>query len=93
MCMSRQPTGQRVLRKSLRGETINYRWGWFFVSFNVAENKSVFGAIAGESVALNELGRQSFRPLPALPSVRSFASCWPRSARSSRSIPAARSRR
>lgn len=56
--MSRQTTGQRTLRKSLRGETINYRWGWFFVSFNVAENKSVFGAIAGESVSLNELGRR-----------------------------------
>ena len=58
MCMSQPTTNQRVLRKSLRGETINYRWGWFFVSFNVAENKSVFGAIAGESVALNELGRR-----------------------------------
>ena len=58
MCMARQPTGQSVLRKSLRGKAINYRWGWFFVSFNVAENKSVFGAIAGERVALNELGRR-----------------------------------
>ena len=58
MCMSQPTTNQRVLRKSLRGETINYRWGWFFVSFNVAENKSVFGAIAGETVSLNELGRR-----------------------------------
>lgn len=58
MCMSRPTPNQRGLRKSLRGETINYRWGWFFVSFNVAENKSVFGAIAGESVSLNELGRR-----------------------------------
>lgn len=61
MCMSRPTTAPRTLRKSLRGETINYRWRWFFVSFNVAENKSVFGAIAGESVSLSELSRRRHR--------------------------------
>ena len=45
-------------RKSLRNASINYRNGWFFVTFQVARNKSIFGAIVGECCQLNELGRQ-----------------------------------
>lgn len=40
----------------LRNSSINYGDGWFFVTFQVALNKSVFGAIVGESCALNGLG-------------------------------------
>lgn len=56
-------TAGGFVRKSLRGATINYRWGWFFVSFNCAENKSVFGSIVGEEVALNELGKRVERAI------------------------------
>ena len=49
---------QLVRRKSLRNTAINYRNGWFFVTIQAAHNKSIFGAIVGESCALNELGRQ-----------------------------------
>ena len=60
--------GEKIYRrKELRRKTINYRYGWFFVSFNCAKNKSMFGAIAGESVSLNELGRrveQVWRDMP-----------------------------
>ena len=45
-------------RKSLRNANINYRNGWFFVTCQVAHNKSIFGAIVGERCELNELGRQ-----------------------------------
>jgi len=45
-------------RKSLRNANINYRNGWFFVTFQVARNKSIFGAIVGEHCELNELGRR-----------------------------------
>lgn len=37
---------------------INYRNGWFFVTSQVAHNKSIFGAIAGERCELNVLGRE-----------------------------------
>jgi hypothetical protein len=49
---------RQVFRKSLRNANINYRNGWFFVTFQVAHNKSIFGAIVGERCELNELGRQ-----------------------------------
>ena len=55
-------------RNSLRNANINYRNGWFFVTFQVAHNKSIFGAIVGERCELNELGRQVeayWRELPA----------------------------
>lgn len=60
-------TAGGFIRKSLRGATINYRWGWFFVSFNCAENKSVFGSIVGEAVALNELGKRVERAIVEMP--------------------------
>ena len=55
-------------RKSLRNANINYRNGWFFVTFQTAHNKSVFGAIVGGKCELNGLGRQVeayWRGLPA----------------------------
>ena len=55
-------------RKSLRNENINYRNGWFFVTSQVAHNKSIFGAIVGEECVLNLLGekvREYWLSLPA----------------------------
>ena len=43
-------------RPQLRNGKINYRFGWFFVTFQVFENKSLLGAIVGENCILNELG-------------------------------------
>ena len=40
-------------RKSLRNENINYRNGWFFVTSQVARNKSILGAIVGEECVYN----------------------------------------
>ena len=54
--------------KSLRNANINYRNGWFFVTWQTAHNKSIFGAIVGDRCALNELGRRVeayWRELPA----------------------------
>ena len=55
-------------RKSLRNAAINYRNGWFFVTCQVARNKSIFGAIVGDRCELNSFGRQVeayWRELPA----------------------------
>ena len=49
---------RQIFHKSLRNANINYRNGWFFVTFQVAHNKSIFGAIVGECCQLNELGHQ-----------------------------------
>ena len=43
--------------KSLRNPNINYSSGWWSVSIQVAKNKSIFGAIVGDKVVLNALGR------------------------------------
>ena len=43
--------------KSLRNPNINYQSGWWSVSIQVAKNKSILGAIVGEKVVLNTLGR------------------------------------
>ncbi len=43
-------------RPQLRNAGINYRYGWFFVTFQVAKNKSNLGAIVGEKCVLNPLG-------------------------------------
>ena len=45
-------------RPQLRNGNINYSYGWFFVTFQVAENKSELGAIVGESCVLNALGER-----------------------------------
>ena len=44
--------------KSLRNKNIDYRHGRFFVTSQVSWNKSLLGAIVGEKVVLNELGRE-----------------------------------
>lgn len=44
--------------KLLRNANINYRNGWFFVTWQTAHNKSIFGAIVGDRCELNELGRR-----------------------------------
>lgn len=54
-------------RKSLRNGKINYRNGWFFVTCQVARNKSIFGAIVGTKVVLNELGRQAWEYWQGMP--------------------------
>lgn len=51
-----KPTPPRG-RKSLRNPNINYRSGWWSVSIQVAKNKSILGAIVGDKVELNDLGR------------------------------------
>ena len=56
------------LHKSLRNANINYRNGWFFVTWQTAHNKSIFGAIVGDRCELNELGRrveEYWREMPA----------------------------
>lgn len=50
--------GAPHFRKSLRNANINYRNGWFFVTWQTAHNKSIFGAIVGDRCELNELGRR-----------------------------------
>ena len=54
----REKNGKRTFRKSLRNAAINYRNGWFFVTCQVAHNKSIFGAIVGERCELNSFGQQ-----------------------------------
>ena len=49
--------GERYRRKSLRNKGINYRSGWWAVTVQVAKNKSLLGAVVGERVVLNGLGR------------------------------------
>ena len=56
-----------VNRKSLRNANINYRSGWFFVTSQVAHNKSMFGAIVGDKVVLNGLGRKVWEYWQGLP--------------------------
>ena len=59
--------GKPFFRKSLRNANINYRSGWFFVTSQVAHNKSMFGAIVGDKVVLNELGRKVWEYWQGLP--------------------------
>ena len=56
-----------LFRKSLRNANINYRSGWFFVTSQVAHNKSMFGAIVGDKVILNELGQKVWEYWQGLP--------------------------
>lgn len=53
--------------KPLRNANINYSNGWFFVTWQTAHNKSIFGAIVGDRCELNELGcrvEEYWRGLP-----------------------------
>ena len=56
-----------MFRKSLRNANINYSSGWFFVTSQVAHNKSIFGAIVGETVVLNDLGQRVWEYWQGLP--------------------------
>lgn len=40
----------------LRNKNINYKRGTFFVTIQAALNKTIFGAIVGNTCVLNELG-------------------------------------
>jgi len=51
-----EKSGEWAFRQKLRSPYIDYCHGWFFVTIQVAHNKSVFGAIVGERCVLNELG-------------------------------------
>lgn len=53
-------------RPQLRNKAINYRYGWFFVTFQVFENKSELGAIVGETCVLNALGESVKRIIETL---------------------------
>jgi len=44
--------------KSLRNPDINYQYGWFFITTQVAHNKSIFGVIAECNCLVNALGKQ-----------------------------------
>ena len=48
--------GILVNMNPLRNPNINYFKGWFFVTFQVAMNKSVFGVISDKKLILNALG-------------------------------------
>lgn len=54
-------------RPQLRNGKINYRFGWFFVTFQVFENKSELGAIVGECCELNALGEAVRNLIETLP--------------------------
>ena len=54
-------------RPQLRKGKINYRFGWFFVTFQVFENKSELGAIVGECCVLNALGEAMKNLIETLP--------------------------
>ena len=54
---TRQPNdGERKHRPMLRNANIDYSHGTFFVTIQVAFNKTIFGAIVGTKSVLNELG-------------------------------------
>ncbi len=53
----------------LRNEHVNYQWGWFFVTCQVAHNKSVFGAIVGKELCQNDLGKAVAETWLRLPTV------------------------
>lgn len=58
---------KRCMRKSLRSPRIHYRSGWFFVTSQVARNKCVLGAIAGDRFVPTPLGeavREAWQALP-----------------------------
>ena len=60
-----------------RNSNINYAEGWFFVTTQVAQNKSIFGVIADKRCVLNDLGRRVeaiWKALPArFPTLRQDA--------------------
>ena len=60
--------GEWAFRQKLRSPYIDYFHGWFFVTFQIARNKSALGAIVGDECVLNELGeavRNAWQSHPA----------------------------
>lgn len=56
--MKQREDMQKVhFHKSLRNKNIDYGHGRYFVTIQVAHNKSILGAIVGERSVLNELGK------------------------------------
>ncbi len=53
----------------LRNKNINYEEGWFFVTFQVEQNKSLLGAIVEEQCILNELGNAIEENIQKLPKI------------------------
>ncbi len=65
-------------RPQLRNAKINYRYGWFFVTFQVHQNKSRLGAIVGEECVLNPLGEAVAKLIETLPDYNSevYVDCY-----------------
>lgn len=47
--------------KSLRNKNINYKNGYFFITIQVNQNKSIFGAIVGDKVERNSFGDEVWK--------------------------------
>lgn len=47
--------------KSLRNKNINYKNGYFFITIQVNQNKSIFGAIVGDKVERNFFGDEVWK--------------------------------
>ena len=57
----------RYRRPQLRNAAVNYSFGWFFVTFQVAGNKSELGAIVGRECVLNPLGEAVAAVIESIP--------------------------
>ncbi len=55
------------MRPHLRNSHINYHHGWFFITFQIHENKSELGAIVGDQCVLNPLGQAVAALIESLP--------------------------
>lgn len=53
----------------LRNKNINYEEGWFFVTCQVAQNKSLLGTIVEEQCILNELGNAIEENIQKFPQI------------------------
>jgi REP element-mobilizing transposase RayT len=53
--------------KSLRNKNINYKNGYFFITIQVNQNKSIFGAIVGDKVERNFFGDEVWKYWLKLP--------------------------
>lgn len=66
--MKQQKDMEKVhFHKSLRNKNIDYGHGRYFVTIQVAHNKSILGAIVGGRSVLNELGKRVKDVLAGLP--------------------------
>ena len=67
MAIREKENASHPRRLSLRHAAISYRAGWWSVTVQVAKNKSLLGAVVGEQVVLNALGRAVEAAWRALP--------------------------